>query len=76
MNKGQEKFLEFVLEKTVSENHDEVKGILSDAFKKHSEGKLNLNELAKLAPKLHGLVKPEHLEELKGAMAHFAGTLK
>lgn len=76
MNQGQEQFLGFILKNATSENHEAVKKLLGSAFKMHSEGKFNLEELEKMAPKLHELVKPETLEEVKGAMAHFAGTLK
>lgn len=76
MNKGQEDFLGFLLERVADEGKDKVKDLMSDAFQKHSEGKFDLAELSKLAPKLHELVKPEHLNDVKQAMEHFAGSLK
>lgn len=75
MHSGQQKFLAFFLENTLSEKQEEAKAILVQSFADQQTKKMTLEDFHALQAKVLPLVKPEKLDEVKGAMAHFSRNL-
>lgn len=71
MNKGQEKFLNFIMENVEEKNHDKAKALLSESFKKQEEGTFNKEYLMSFIPRMLELVKPESLELVKNIMSNY-----
>lgn len=72
MNQGQEKFLEFILERIQEDKIEEAKALLADNFKKQSEGNFTQEDIAQTIPKMLALLKPEKVEEVQAIMKQFA----
>ena len=72
MNQGQEKFLEFILERVQEDKVEEAKALLADNFKKQSEGNFTQDDIAQTIPKMLALLKPDKVEEVQGIMKQFA----
>ncbi len=75
MLEGQLKFLDFFLNNTIEGKEEEAKAILVKSFADQETEALSLQEFKKLQEKLFPLIKPEKLNEVKVAMAHFAQSL-
>ncbi|MFD1902213.1 hypothetical protein [Enterococcus termitis] len=75
MHSGQQKFLGFFLDNTLPEKQDEAKKLLMQSFADQQSRKMTLADFNELQAKVLPLVKPEKLEEVKGAMAHFSRNL-
>lgn len=75
MNKGQEMFYDFFMERAKDDKKEEAKALLEDSFARQAAGTFNLEYLSELQPKMFEVVKPEAIEELKQAMSHFASTM-
>lgn len=71
MNKGQEKFLSFIMENVEEKNYDKAKALLSESFKKQEEGTFNKEYLMSFIPRMLELVKPENLELVKNIMTNY-----
>lgn len=69
------KFLDFFLNNTIEGKEDEAKEILIKSFADQKTDALSLQEFKKLQERLFPLIKPEKLNEVKVAMAHFAQSL-
>lgn len=76
MNPGQEMFYNFFLERTISGKEDEAKVLLNAGFEKQAAGTFDSAYFKEVMPKYFELIKPEYVEELQKAMAHFGGNLK
>lgn len=72
---GQLKFLDFFLNNTIEGKEDEAKDILIKSFADQKTDALSLQEFKQLQERLFPLIKPEKLNEVKVAMAHFAQSL-
>ena len=72
MNQGQEKFLEFILERIKEDKIEEAKALLADNFKKQSEGNFTQDDIAQTIPKMLALLKPDKVEEVQAIMKQFA----
>ncbi|WP_428890042.1 hypothetical protein [Enterococcus xiangfangensis] len=72
---GQLKFLDFFLNNTIEGKEDEAKKILIKSFADQETTALNLQEFKQLQEQLFPLIKPEKLDEVKVAMAHFSQGL-
>lgn len=75
MLEGQLKFLDFFLNNTIEGKEDEAKEILIKSFADQKTDALSLQEFKQLQERLFPLIKPEKLNEVKVAMAHFAQSL-
>ena len=75
MLEGQWKFLDFVLNDTIEGKENEAKEILVKSFADQETDALSLGDFKKLQESLFPLIKPEKLNEVKVAMAHFAQSL-
>ncbi|WP_086348089.1 hypothetical protein [Candidatus Enterococcus clewellii] len=71
MNAGQVKFYEFMLERSKEEHMEEMKLVLADAFQKAATGGQTPEFFAEFNQKVFSYLKPEAIEEVKQAMAHF-----
>lgn len=74
MNPGQEKFLNFILERVEESQAEAVKEFMEQNFKKQLEGSFGQNDIAATKEFLEDKVKPEHLEEVNSVMQQFAGN--
>lgn len=75
MNQGQEKFLAFILERVQEDKIDEAKALLSESFKKQSEGTFSHEYIMEFIPKMIALLKADKVEEVKGIMEQFAKNI-
>lgn len=75
MHQGQEKFLGFILERVQEGKVDEAKSLLTESFKKQSEGTFSHEYIIEFIPKMIALLKPEKVEEVKAIMQQFAQNL-
>lgn len=71
MNKGQEKFLTFIMENVEEKNHAEAKELLNESFKKQEEGSFNKEYLISFIPRMLKLVKPESIELVRNIMTNY-----
>ncbi|WP_071392753.1 hypothetical protein [Bacillus tuaregi] len=70
---GQEMFLNYILERVQEGKEDEAKEILTENFKKLTEGTFSQEDIQVFLPKMISLLKPEKLEEVAGVVKQFAG---
>lgn len=75
MNKGQEMFYTFFIERTKEDRLEEAKALLEEAFAKQDEGTFTKEYLDEVMPKYFEIIKPDATKELESAMAHFASRL-
>lgn len=76
MNQGQEKFLNFILERVQDGKQDEAKALLAESFSKQADGTFNAEYMESFIPKMIAILKPESIEEIKGIMTQFGGNLR
>ena len=74
MNPGQEKFLNFILERVQEDKVDEAKALLQNNFKKQADGTFSAADVSAFAPKMISLLKTDKIEEVKAIMMQFAGN--
>jgi predicted PurR-regulated permease PerM len=74
MNAGQEKFLDFVLDRVRDDKKDEAKAILDESFAKQDDGSFNAAYLASIVPKLAVTLKPEFVDEVKAVITKFGAS--
>ncbi len=73
MNPGQEKFLNFIMERVDDENKNKAKELLNESFAKQNDCTFNRAYLVEFIPKMIGLIKEENIEEVKNIMTNFKG---
>jgi hypothetical protein len=76
MNPGQEMFYNFFMERVIEGKEEEAKALLHTGFEMQAKGTFNAEYLKEAMPKYFDLIKPEFVNDLKNAMAHFGGNLK
>lgn len=75
MNPGQEMFYNFFMERARAEKKEEAKAVLEAGFARQDAGTFSKEYLEEVMPKYFELIKPEAIDELKAAMAHFASRM-
>ena len=75
MNQGQQMFYNFFIERVKDEKKEEAKTLLEEGFARQAAGTFDKAYFQEIMPKYYELVKPEALEEVKEAMAHFRSNL-
>mgnify|MGYP001193194166 CR=1 FL=1 len=75
MNKGQEMFYHFFIDRVMDDKKEEAKLLLEESFAKQDEGTFDMAYFQEIMPKFYAIVKPEALDEVKEAMEHFASGL-
>jgi len=76
MNAGQENFFNFILERVQEGQQTAAKELLSDNFQKQANGTFTRDDMVHTQTELMQMIKPEAVEELKTAMAHFVSQQK
>ncbi len=76
MNQGQELFFNFFMERVIPGKEDEAKVLLQTGFEKQADGTFDAAYLKEVMPAYFALIKPEFIEELQNAMAHFGSNLQ
>jgi len=71
MNQGQDKFLQFILERVQAGKQEEAKALLMESFSKQADGTFNAEYLQLFMPQVIALLKTEHIEEVKNIMTQF-----
>ncbi|QHW31417.1 hypothetical protein GZH47_11565 [Paenibacillus rhizovicinus] len=72
---GQEKFLNFILERVQEGKQEEAREILTSNFKKQDEGTFSQDDVQAFIPKMISLLKPEKLAEVVEVVKQFSGTI-
>lgn len=75
MNDGQSKFLAFFLAHTQADKQNQAKQLLQASFAAQAQQKMTLTDFQALQQDLLPLLKPESVDTVKQAMAHFASQL-
>lgn len=70
MNSGQEKFLNFIMERVELENQNKAKELLSESFAKQEDGTFNKEYMMNFIPRMLELIKPEFIDEVKNIMSN------
>ena len=68
MNKGQEKFFEFIMQNVEEKNQEKAKELLAESFGKQEEGTFNKEYMMTFIPRMLELIKPESVEMVKNIM--------
>lgn len=76
MNPGQNQFFNFIMERVYEEHRETVKELMEENFKKQENGTFTREDMIETQATLMKLLKPEAVEEVKMAMAHFASQMK
>lgn len=71
MNPSQEKFFNFILDRTKNEKQEVAKALLKESFEKQVNGTFNAEYARGFAPKMIALLKPEYIEEVSAIMTQF-----
>lgn len=74
MNPGQSQFFNFIMERVTDQ--DAAKALLESNFQKQADGTFTKDDLFATQEELMKILKPEAVEEVKSAMAHFASQMK
>lgn len=69
---GQEKFLQFILERVQEGKEEEARAILLENFKKQDEGTFSQQDIQEFVPKMLLLLKSEKLQEVQLIAQQFA----
>lgn len=73
MNEGQQRFFHFILERVLDGKQEDAKALLSESFGKQAEGSFTQEYAMAFMPRMLALLKPEHVEEVKGIMIQYGG---
>lgn len=76
MNQGQEKFFNFILDRVKEDKVEEAKALLTDSFKKQSEGTFTQEDASNFMTEMTYLLKPEHIEEVQAITKNFSASIK
>jgi len=76
MDSGQEQFLGFIVERVKDEHKEEVRQLMQENFKRQADGTFTREYMVETQSTLMGMLKPEAVEEVKAAMAHFASQMQ
>lgn len=75
MNPGQEMFYNFFMERVQENKREEADALLKKGFELQEKGSFDRAYLMEVMPRYMELIKPDALDEVKEAMAHFASRL-
>ena len=63
MNKGQEQFFNFIMERVTEEGRKEAEELLNESFEKQANGTFNEEYMKAFIPKMLGLLKQNVLKK-------------
>jgi len=72
MDTGQENFYNFIVERVREECVEDAKDLLSENFAKQDSGTFSREDIVNTQQALLKMLKPEAMDEVKAAMAHFS----
>lgn len=75
MEAGQNRFFDFILERTQEGKQDEMAKRLQASFKQQQEGAFDSAAFSESCKNIFSLLKPEGMDEVKAAMEHFRKTM-
>ncbi len=73
MNEGQERFFNFILERALEGKQEEARALMNESFEKQAQGAFTKEYAMAFMPRMLALLKPEHVEEVKGIMMQYGG---
>ena len=76
MNTGQEQFYNFFMQRVINGKEEEAKALLHTGFEMQAKGTFDSTYLNEAMPKYFALIKPEFVDDLQNAMAHFRSNVK
>jgi len=76
MTSGQEQFYNFIVERVKDEYKDAAIKLMQENFRKQANGTFTRDDMMETQTKIIQMLKPEALEEVKAAMAHFSSQMK
>lgn len=68
---AQDKFFDFIIERTQDDKKAEMQAQLEDSFKKQQEGGFDALAFAASAAAIISMLKPEFVDEVKDIIANF-----
>lgn len=71
MNEGQQKFLNFILNRVKEGNEGAAAQLLSDTFRKQDSKEFTKEDMEQFVPKMLDLLKPECVDEVKMIMQDY-----
>ncbi len=71
MNEGQQKFLDYILERVQEGKEEAAKLLMHESFRMQEEGTFNAAEAMAFIPKMLGMLKAEFVDEVKAIMENF-----
>lgn len=71
MNPGQEKFLNFILDRVEAEKREDAKALLEESFAKQADGTFDQAYMLSFMPRMISLIKDEAKEEVMEIMKNF-----
>ena len=74
MNSGQQKFQAFIMERVKEDKIGEAENLLAESFQKQAERSFDQAYLTSFMPRMRGLLKPEHVEEVDRIMEEFGSN--
>ena len=75
MNQGQERFLNFILEKVKEDEIEVARMLLEENFKKQAEGTFTREDAITFSTKIISLIKPENIDEVQTVMKQFSNNM-
>lgn len=69
MNQGQEKFLNYILDRVIEGKRGEAKALLEQGFEKQADGTFNMAFINEFSSKLFPIIASEFIEEVKSVIA-------
>ena len=76
MNPGQEQFYNFIVDRVKDEYKEATIELMQENFGKQANGTFTREDMMETQKKLMQMLRPETIEEVKAAMAHFASQMK
>lgn len=76
MNPGQEQFYHFFMQRVRNGKEAEAEALLRAGFEKQAKDEFDAKYLDEVMPKYFSLIKPESIDDVSNAMAHFRSNLK
>ncbi len=74
MNEGQQKFLDFILERTETGKESEMKELLTESFDKQNSGNFDQKYLMAMVPKMIAYVRLEKRDEVMEVVQKFGAS--
>lgn len=71
MNQGQEKFLNFILERVEEDKRQDAQNLLAESFAKQADGTFDQEYMQSFMPRMMELIRDDAKEEVLNIMMNF-----